>query len=64
MNTKEVTIGEITFGHGLAVSDKNVVSVNSVENFDGDVTLPITAQGAKNALAERVGNVEALLQTI
>lgn len=47
------------FGHGLKVVDK-VVTVDTVDNFDGDNTLPITAAG----VLASVGNIEALLETI
>lgn len=48
-----------TFGHGLQVKD-NEVSVNSVSNFDGDNTLPITAAG----VLETLGNIQIILATI
>lgn len=47
------------FGHGLKVTG-NDVSVNSVNDFSGDNTLPMTAVGVQNTL----GNIEALLKTI
>lgn len=46
-------------GHGLKVED-DTLSVNSVSNFYGDNTLPITAA----AVQETVGNIEVLLGTI
>lgn len=46
-------------GHGLKVVGGKVV-VNTVDDFKGDNTLPITAAGVKTT----VGNVEALLETI
>lgn len=47
------------FGHGLTLND-NVVSVNTVSNFKGDNTLPMTAAGVQST----VGNIEAILATI
>lgn len=47
------------FGHGLKV-DGRVVTVNTVDNFEGDNTLPITAAG----VLASVGNIAALLETI
>lgn len=47
------------FGHGLKVTG-NDVSVNSVNDFSGDNTLPMTAAGVQNTL----GNIEALLKSI
>lgn len=49
-----------TFGHGLKVSDEKVVSVDSVDNFDGDNSLPITASGVQRT----VGNIETLLESV
>ncbi len=47
------------FGHGLKQEGLKV-SVNTVDNFKGDNTLPITAAGVYAA----VGNIEALLGQI
>lgn len=47
------------FGHGLKLTD-NTVSVDTVDNFDGDNTLPITAA----AVQESIGNIETILNTI
>lgn len=47
------------FGHGLKQEGLNV-SVNTVIDFTGDNTLPMTAAGVQTA----VGNIEALLATI
>lgn len=47
------------FGHGLIVSGRTV-SVDAVNDFKGDNTLPMTAAGVQNT----VGNIEALLGTI
>lgn len=49
----------VVFGHGLKVSG-NTVSVDAVNDFNGDNTLPITA-AAVNAT---VGNIAVLLGTI
>jgi len=46
-------------GHGLKVVDGNL-AVNSVSDFKGDNTLPMTAAGVVTV----VGNIEALLGTI
>lgn len=46
-------------GHGLKV-EGNTLSVNSVSDFEGDNSLPITA----SAVQSTVGNIEILLQTI
>ena len=48
-----------SFGHGLKVSGREI-SVNSVNDFSGDNTLPMTAAGVQNTL----GNIEALLKSI
>lgn len=48
-----------TVGHGLKL-EENVLSVNSVDDFNGDNTLPITAA----AVLTITGNIEALLKTI
>lgn len=50
---------EYQFGHGLKVTG-NTVSVNAVDDFKGDNTLPMTAAGVQAT----VGNIEALLGTI
>lgn len=47
------------FGHGLK-QDGIHVSVDSVSDFKGDNTLPMTAAGVQTS----VGNIEALLETI
>lgn len=47
------------FGHGLK-QDGLTVSVNTVDDFSGDNTLPMTAAGVYAS----VGNIEALLETI
>lgn len=47
------------FGHGLILTG-NTVSVNAVDDFKGDNTLPMTAAGVQTT----VGNIEALLGTI
>lgn len=47
------------FGHGLKVAG-STVSVNTVSDFTGDNTLPMTAAGVQTT----VGNIEALLGTI
>lgn len=47
------------FGHGLKLNG-NTVSVNAVDDFKGDNTLPMTAAGVQTT----VGNIEALLGTI
>lgn len=47
------------FGHGLKVTG-TLISVNAVNNFEGDNTLPMTAAGVQTT----VGNIEALLGTI
>lgn len=47
------------FGHGLK-QEGVTVSVNSVDDFSGDNTLPMTAAGVYAS----VGNIEALLETI
>lgn len=46
-------------GHGLKVVSGNL-AVNSVDDFKGDNTLPITAAGVQTV----VGNIEVLLSTI
>lgn len=46
-------------GHGLKLAGGEL-TVNSVDDFKGDNTLPITAAGVQAA----VGNIEALLATI
>lgn len=51
------------FGHGLKTlqqDGKTYVEVNSVNDFDGDKTLPMTAAGVETI----VGNIDALLGTI
>ncbi len=50
---------EYEIGHGLKVEDGKLV-VNSVNDFAGDNTLPMTAAGVQTV----VGNIEALLGTI
>lgn len=48
-------------GHGLKLdTPTNTLSVNTVSDFEGDNTLPITAA----AVQEQVGNIEILLGTI
>lgn len=47
------------FGHGLK-QEGVTISVNAVDNFSGDNTLPMTAAGVYAS----VGNIEALLETI
>lgn len=47
------------FGHGLKLTG-NTVSVDAVDDFQGDNTLPMTAAGVQVT----VGNIEALLGTI
>lgn len=47
------------FGHGLK-QDGTHISVDSVSDFKGDNTLPMTAAGVQTS----VGNIEALLETI
>lgn len=48
-------------GHGLNLDEaSNTLSVNAVNDFEGDNTLPITAA----AVQETVGNIEVLLGTI
>lgn len=47
------------FGHGLR-QDGIHISVDSVSDFEGDNTLPMTAAGVQTS----VGNIEALLETI
>lgn len=47
------------FGHGLK-QEGSTVSVNTVGDFSGDNTLPMTAAGVYAS----VGNIEALLETI
>lgn len=47
------------FGHGLKLTGATV-SVDTVDNFSGDNTLPMTAAGVQAT----VGNIEALLGTI
>ena len=47
------------FGHGLK-QDGIHISVDSVSDFKGDNTLPMTAAGVQTT----VGNIEALLETI
>lgn len=47
------------FGHGLK-QDGITVSVDAVDGFDGDNTLPITAAAVQSS----IGNIEALLGTI
>lgn len=52
-------IHKYKFGHGLKF-DGATVSVDAVNNFTGDNTLPMTAAG----VLASVGNIEALLETI
>lgn len=47
------------FGHGLKLTGRTV-SVDAVDDFKGDNTLPMTAAG----VYATVGNIEALLNTI
>lgn len=47
------------FGHGLKRTG-SIVSVDAVNDFTGDNTLPITAAGVETI----VGNIEVLLETI
>lgn len=47
-------------GHGLSLTENNTLSVNTVNDFEGDNTLPITAAGVQAT----VGNIEAILKTI
>ena len=47
------------FGHGLKLTG-TIVSVDTVNDFSGDNTLPMTAAGVQAT----VGNIEALLGTI
>lgn len=47
------------FGHGLKLTG-NSVSVDTVDDFNGDNTLPMTAAGVETV----VGNIEALLGVI
>ena len=47
------------FGHGLKQAG-NVVSVDAVDDFSGDNTLPMTAAGVQTV----VGNIDVLLSTI
>lgn len=47
-------------GHGLKMEAENTLCVDTVSDFDGDNTLPITAA----AVQETVGNIEILLSTI
>lgn len=50
-----------TYGHGLGVDeDTKTVYVDSVSDFTGDNTLPMTAAGVQST----VGNIELLLKTI
>lgn len=50
-----------TFGHGLKVDPtNNTVSVDAVDDFSGDNTLPMTAAGVETI----VGNIEVLLGAI
>lgn len=53
------TGGTYQIGHGLKV-ENNTLSVNTVSDFEGDNTLPITA----SAVESTVGNIEILLGTI
>lgn len=50
------------FGHGLKTTDTTpiTVEVNAVSDFEGDNTLPMTADGVK----ETLGSVETLLEAI
>ena len=47
------------FGHGLKRTG-SVVSVDTVDDFSGDNTLPMTAAGIQTV----VGNIDVLLGTI
>ena len=47
-------------GHGLKVTEGTILEVDTVNNFEGDNTLPITAA----AVQTTVGNIEELLKTI
>lgn len=62
--SKYIGAVDVTFGHGLKQelqSDgKTLVTVNLVENLDGDNTLPMSAAGVDLI----VGNIEALLATV
>ena len=49
----------LQFGHGLKVLD-GTLSVEAVDDFSGDNTLPMTAAGVDTV----VGNIEAILATI
>lgn len=54
---------EIIAGHGIDINptvEGKMISVVTVNNFNGDNTLPMSAAGVQNAL----GNVETLLSTI
>lgn len=53
--------GGYKIGHGLLLDkETNTLSVNAVNDFEGDNTLPITAA----AVQDTVGNIEVLLGTI
>lgn len=47
-------------GHGLKVEGEKTLCVNTVSDFEGDNTLPITAA----AVQTTVGNIELILATI
>lgn len=51
-----------TIGHGLKLDKEagNLLSVDSVSDFGGDNTLPMTASGVETV----VGNIDVLLQTL
>ena len=51
--------GVYEFGHGFKM-EGNRISIDTVENFQGDNTLPMTAAGVEAV----VGNIEVLLGTI
>ena len=53
--------GSYNIGHGLLLDrSSNTLSVDTVDDFEGDNTLPITAAAVQNT----VGNIEILLGTI
>lgn len=57
------TNSSVTFGHGLTTvieDNKTVVKVNTVNDFTGDKSLPMTATGVETI----VGNIEVLLGAI
>lgn len=61
LSTVEIAGGGIVyrFGHGLKQNGLDV-AVDAVNDFSGDITLPMTAAGVQAT----VGNIEALLATI